>query len=231
MSSATATETASSTPTAPITTPSKPFIKRSKDLSEVKQVCPYLPFSQISKKLLGPEPITSPIDCGTISLLVERPGLNKRKIVTSTRLTHAGGMEGSGWEFNPERGPVDQICVMSTAAIREITGSEDPDIWAEAGDQIFMDYELGDHHLQIGDFVQVGPKDRGVLLQVSPKAHTGCGKFARRYGSDALKVVANKLARERRLRGIYFVVVKDGVIETGDDIVKVLSEDAQEMTQ
>ena len=231
MSSATATETTSPAPTAPTTTPSKSVVKRSKDLSDVKQVCPYLPFSHLSSQLLGPEAIASPTDCGTISLLVERPDLNKRNIVTSTRLTHAGGMEGSGWELNPERGPVDQICVMSTAAIRVITGSEDPEIWAEAGDQIFMDFELGDHHLQIGDFVQVGPKDRGVLLQVTPKAHTGCGKFARRYGSDALKVVANKLARERRLRGIYFVVVKDGIVETGDDIIKISAEDAQEITQ
>lgn len=129
-------------------------------------------------------------------------------------------MANSGWVLNPERGLVDQICVMSTPAIRAITGGDDADAWAAAGDQFFFDYDLSAENLRCGDMVTVGE----CLLRVSTKPHTGCGKFAKRFGVDALKVVAASLGKERRLRGIYFEVVKGGDICTGDHIVKLPAE-------
>ncbi|PXF46048.1 hypothetical protein BWQ96_04223 [Gracilariopsis chorda] len=196
-------------------------MKRTKDCTNVHAVVPFLPFSTLSKKLLGPKPIESPRDNGCVSLIVERPDINLRNIVNSTRLTVGGGMENSGWVERPEVGKKDQICVMSEAVIRAITNGDDKDEWAAAGDNLFVDLDLGKHNLKVGDRVQVGDR---VLLEVSSKPHTGCIKFSTRFGQDALKAVSVPLAKERRLRGIYFFVVKGGEIKAGDKIKKLKPE-------
>lgn len=46
-------------------------------------------------------------------------------------------------------------------------------------------------------------------------------KFIARYGADSLKVLNSPEGKKRRLRGIYFEVVTDGVMTAGDKIVKV----------
>lgn len=195
---------------------------RSKDTTEVQVAAPYLPFSELSEKLLGPTPIASPLDHGTVSLLVLRPEENGRRVVDEVEMSIKGGMAGSGWVERPERGNIDQICVMSTASIRTIAG-EDPVRWPAAGDQMFMDLDLGKGNFATGDRVCVGREgvEKDVVLEVTGKPHNGCAKFAKRYGSDALKVVNAPLGKQRRLRGIYFSVVREGVIRTGDRIVKI----------
>lgn len=91
-------------------------------------------------------------------------------------------MIGSGWKLNPnKKGYLNQICVMSSQAIRVITNSEDKDAWAEAGDQIFMDLDLSKENLSPGDRVVLGSTDNGVILEVTPEPHNGCAKFATRY--------------------------------------------------
>lgn len=197
------------------------IMKRTKDCTNVHAVVPFLPFATLSEKLLGPEPIESPLDNGCVTLIVERPDINLRNIVNSTTLTIEGGMENSGWVERPQVGKKDQICVMSEAAIRVITNGNDKDEWAAAGDNLFFDLDLGKHNLKVGDRVQVGDD---VLLEVSSKPHTGCIKFSTRFGQDALKAVSVPLAKERRIRGIYFFVVKGGVISVGDKVKKMGSE-------
>lgn len=129
-------------------------------------------------------------------------------------------MLGSGWEERPERGKIDQICVMSTAAIRAITSGDDRDTWATAGDQVFMDLDLDKENFTTGDRVVVGSHD-GVVLEVTPKPHTGCPKFSKRFGPDSLKVVNCPQGKRMRLRGIYFHVVRNGTMKEGDSISKV----------
>ncbi len=48
--------------------------------------------------------------------------------------------------------------------------------------------------------------------------HRGCGKFARRFGVDALRFVNSAVGRELNLRGINTRVVTGGVVRTGDAI-------------
>lgn len=195
---------------------------RIKDLTGVVQAAPYLPYEALATRLLGPEPAYSPSDHGTISLIVLRPETNARRVVDEVEMSITGGMIGSGWVLQPARGTIDQICVMSTAAIRAIAG-DDPAKWPAAGDQIFMDLDLGKGNFQLGDRVKVGRdgKEDEVVLEVTSKPHNGCAKFARRYGADALKIVNAPLGKQRRLRGIYFSVVQEGVIRTGDRVVKL----------
>lgn len=165
---------------------------------------------------------TAPKNDGHVALIVQRPAVNERVVVEEVHMSAAHGMQGSGWVQRPERGTVDQICVMSVAAIRAIAG-DDVNRWPAAGDQLFMDLDLGKENLKAGDRVEVG--DGGVVLEVTSKPHNGCAKFAMRYGEDALKLVNAPLGKKRRLRGIYFQVVKEGVVKTGDRIVKIEDEE------
>lgn len=191
---------------------------RSKDAAGLTAVVPYQSYSHLHNELLSSPVPEDARDKGIVSLIVQRPDVNERVIVKSAFLSIQDGMEGSGWVKREDRGFIDQICVMGTKAIRVITGCEDKEKWAHAGDQMFFEWDLEKQFLKADDKIQVG---KDVILQVTSKPHNGCGKFAARYGADALKVVNEKEGRERRLRGIYFKVVKEGVVNEGDEIVKL----------
>ena len=49
-----------------------------------------------------------------------------------------------------------------------------------------------------------------TILEVTPEPHTGCKKFAERYGTDATKFVNSKEGKRLHLRGIYAKVVEAG---------------------
>jgi MOSC domain-containing protein YiiM len=57
--------------------------------------------------------------------------------------------------------------------------------------------------------------------EVTPPPHTGCGKFAARFGVDATKFVNSKEGRRLSLRGINARVVQTGAIRVGDLAMKV----------
>jgi MOSC domain-containing protein YiiM len=56
------------------------------------------------------------------------------------------------------------------------------------------------------------------VLEVSEDPHLGCGKFARRFGVDALKLANSDLGRAMRLRGLNARVIEPGEIVTGDAV-------------
>jgi MOSC domain-containing protein YiiM len=51
--------------------------------------------------------------------------------------------------------------------------------------------------------------------------HTGCGKFARRFGVEALKFVNSGVGRELNLRGRNARIVTGGTVRTGDTVRKL----------
>lgn len=177
-----------------------------------------LPWEKLQSRLIK-EDLQGPSDGGQVCALVQRPATNARKVVDHAELTIDGGMEGSGW-VETKYGHRDQICTMSSEAIRAISDTEDPDAWALAGDQLFVDLNLSKDNLKPGDRVIVGDSSTGVILEVSALPHLGCAKFSKRFGPDALKVVNCPQGKQRRLRGIYFEVVRGGVISVGDPIQK-----------
>jgi len=56
---------------------------------------------------------------------------------------------------------------------------------------------------------------------VTPFPHTGCAKFARRYGSDALAFMERPEGHAANLRGVYLRVVENGTVRLGDSVRKV----------
>jgi MOSC domain-containing protein YiiM len=86
--------------------------------------------------------------------------------------------------------------------------------WPLAGDQLFVDCDLSAEHLPPGTRLTIG----GADLEVTAQSHTGCSKFAARFGQDALAWVNAPEGRALNLRGIYARVVRSGRIRIGDVI-------------
>ena len=61
------------------------------------------------------------------------------------------------------------------------------------------------------------------MLEVTAAPHLGCGKFAKRFGVDALKFVNSPDGRALRLRGLNARVVEPGEIHRGDAVRKLPS--------
>jgi MOSC domain-containing protein YiiM len=59
-----------------------------------------------------------------------------------------------------------------------------------------------------------------ATIEITAKPHTGCGKFLRRFGVDAMRFVNTQVGRELNLRGIYARVMSAGTVRTGDPIRK-----------
>lgn len=182
-------------------------------------ITPFVKLSTLKAALHSPAPLPGPRDRGSVAGIVLRPAENERTVVSSVVLDEVSGVVGGGWTWGPVKRRTDQVCVMGASVIREIcAGGEDLQDWAPAGDQLFFDFALDCENLKTGDCVRVG---EGVLLQVTRKPHNGCMKFVARYGMDALKAVNCPEGKRRRLRGIYFCVVKGGEVKVGDAIEKV----------
>lgn len=193
---------------------------KEKDTSGILPVIsPFVPLSTLCAALLAPAPLPGPRLQGSVEGIVLRPSVNAREVVPSARLDVDGGVIGGGWTWSMAKKRTDQVCVMGARVIKEVcAGGDDVDEWAGAGDQLFFDFALDEENLKTGDCVRVGSD---VLLQVTRKPHTGCMKFVKRYGMDALKVVNCPEGRRRRLRGIYFCVLTGGEVKVGDTIAKV----------
>jgi MOSC domain-containing protein YiiM len=84
-----------------------------------------------------------------------------------------------------------------------------------AGDNFMVDIDLGTAVLPVGAQVSIGE----VVVEVSDKPHTGCKKFAQRFGDDALRWVNHDAHVARRLRGVLCRVVEGGTVEIGDPVV------------
>jgi len=89
--------------------------------------------------------------------------------------------------------------------------------WALAGDQLFVDLDLSEANLPAGTRLAIG----SAVIEITAEPHTGCGKFAERFGSDATAFVNAAEHRSLHLRGINARVIQRGTIRTGDRIEKI----------
>jgi hypothetical protein len=165
----------------------------------------------------------APADIGTVELIVRRPAEDEREVVASARLDPVVGLAGDNWQARPNsrhedgsRRPETQLTLMNARAAALVAGARER--WALAGDQLFVDLDLSRANLPPGITLHVG----SAVLEVSDEPHNGCGKFARRFGVDALKVVNSQAARELNLRGIYARIATGGTVRVGDTVRKGL---------
>jgi MOSC domain-containing protein YiiM len=87
-----------------------------------------------------------------------------------------------------------------------------------AGDNLHVELDLSVDNLPAGTRLRIGE----ALCEVTPLPHTGCAKFAARFGEDARRITDDPEFASQRLRGIHVCVLEDGYVSPGDPI-EVLS--------
>ena len=162
----------------------------------------------------------SPKDGGVLEMIVRRPRTNEREVLDEGRLDREEGLIGDNWDARG--GGADpaihldmQLNVMNSRVTALVARSRER--WALAGDQLYVDLDLGDDNLPPGTRLQLGE----AVLEVTAVPHTGCRKFAARYGPDATKFVNSRHGRQLNLRGICARVVESGTVRVGDIARKI----------
>lgn len=164
----------------------------------------------------------APADVGTIEMIVTRPGPGERAVLTDAMLDTTVGLVGDSWLERGSRTGVDgaahpdrQLTLMNARFAALVAGSRDR--WALAGDQLYVDLDVGEANLPAGTRLAVGE----AVVEISAAPHTGCAKFVERFGRDAARFVNAGVGLELRLRGVNAFVVEGGGIATGDPVRKV----------
>jgi len=164
----------------------------------------------------------SPSKQGSLELIVTRPKVNQREELTKGVLDEDQGLVGDNWATrgssstsNGSANPEMQINIMNSRVARLICQHHSD--WKMAGDQLFVDLNLSKDNVPPGTRLVVGK----AILEVTSPPHTGCQKFAQRFGRDALKFISTKEGRHWQLRGINAKVIKGGTVRLGDKVVKI----------
>lgn len=157
---------------------------------------------------------------GVLELIVRRPAEAERDVVETAQLDVDEGLVGDNWRTRGRSGgrpanPNAQITLMGARAAALIAGNRET--WPLAGDQLFVDLDLSLDNLPAGTRLAIGD----AALEVTAEPHTGCKKFAERFGLDALEAVSSPEGRALNLRGINTKVVQSGVVRVGDPIRRV----------
>ena len=163
----------------------------------------------------------SPADHGRVDLIVRRPAENAREVLAEGRLDTAQGLVGDTWRVRPsnltrDRSPHPdlQLTLMNRRVAALVAGGDERR--QLAGDQLYVDLDLSEANLPPGTRLALG----SAVIEISDTPHRGCGKFAGRFGQEALLFVNSPVGRELRLRGVNARVVATGTVRVGDAIRK-----------
>jgi MOSC domain-containing protein YiiM len=162
----------------------------------------------------------APSDAGVVELIVRRPAADEREVVEMAELDLEDGLVGDNWSSRGRSGgrPANrnaQVTVMSARAIAFAAGERER--WPLAGDQLYVDLDLSGDNLPPGTRLAVG----SAVLEVTAEPHTGCKKFAARFGLETLEFFNSPEGRALNLRGINTGVVQPGTVRRGDAVRKL----------
>ncbi len=162
--------------------------------------------------------MSAPAQVGTVELIVARPAVGERRVLGDGQVRPGVGLVGDNYvergSSRPEGGPADPLAelnIMSARALEAVAGV-DRERWALAGDQFIVDFDLSLDNAPAGTRLRIGT----AVIEITEKPHTGCAKFAERFGVDAARWVNSR--KDLRLRGVCAVVVEPGTVSVGDEI-------------
>ena len=168
----------------------------------------------------------APKDEGVLRLIVRRPQIEEREVLQEGELHPAEGLVGDSWLTRGSSSTADgsanpdmQLNIMNARVIALV--ARDRDRWQLAGDQLFIDMDLGVENLPAGTQLAIG----SAVIEVTPPPHTGCKKFVSRFGLDAMKFVNSAVGRELHLRGINARVIQPGVIRIGQVVKRLVDKE------
>jgi len=164
----------------------------------------------------------SPKDNGTLMMIVRRPNVDTREVLQEGELNTIEGLAGDTWKVrgsghtpDGSANPNAQITIMNARTIALL--AQDEERWSLAGDQLYIDMDLGTENLPPGTRLALG----SAVIEVSAEPHTGCKKFSSRFGVEAMKFVNSPEGKQLRLRGINAKVIQAGMIRMGDILRKI----------
>lgn len=151
-----------------------------------------------------------PLDQATVVLLVLRQPDEKRVEPARIRLDPVEGAVGDRWS----QGASPKLEAQVTLMRADVAGllSPDPGIF---GDNVFATLDTSAQNLPPGTVLRLGT----ARLVVTPKAHTGCYKFAARAGADALALTREPAWVGHQLRGVHLRVLEGGEVGVGDAVI------------
>ena len=164
----------------------------------------------------------SPRDNGTLKLIVRRPETDTREEISEGELNTEIGLIGDSWKERGSRkmpdgsaNPEAQVTLMNARVVALLAQNEER--WSLAGDQLYVDIDLSHENIPPGTRLSIGT----AVIEVTAEPHTGCNKFAERYGTDATKFVNSPEGKRLHLRGINGKVITAGTIRVGDTVRKI----------
>jgi hypothetical protein len=169
-----------------------------------------------------PDIDAAPADLGRLERIVRRPAVNERELLATAQLDPVVGLVGDDWQARGSKAmpdgsadPEAQLTVISTRVLRALEPDESR--WPVAGDQLYVDLDLRVDTLPAGSRLAIGD----AIIEISAKPHTGCDKFAARFGIDALAWISTPVGKAHRMRGLNARIVEGGTIAVGDVIRRV----------
>ena len=164
---------------------------------------------------------SSPKDAGSVELIARRPTVEEREVMAEAELDPVEGLVGDSWRTRGSKATRDgsahpdmQLTLMNARVAALLAGERDR--WPLAGDQLYVDIDLSSANLPPGTRLEVG----SAMIEITAVPHTGCGKFSRRFGTDAMKFVNSGVGRELSLRGVNAKIIAGGTVRVGDTIRK-----------
>jgi hypothetical protein len=167
--------------------------------------------------------LASPQAVGRLEAIVVRPAKDVRRRLTSTWLTPENGIDGDRWardsyyklaDGTPD--PRSQLSLMNFRFLRQISSNEED--LCLAGDNLLVDLDLGESNLPTGSRLAIGET---AVIEINELPHTGCSRFAHRYGDAARAFINNKIREGLHLRGRFARIIIGGTVAVGDPVRKI----------
>ena len=166
--------------------------------------------------------LASPSSGGKLEMIAARPAVGERKQLEEATLDDQQGLVGDNWKDRSSTrtpdgsaNPDAQLTIINSRLVNAVSGSKSR--WELAGDQLVVDIDLSHDNLPVGSRLQIG----SAIVELTAEPHTGCVKFATRFGNAALRFVSGPVAMQQRRRGANAKIVKSGTVSVGDVATKV----------